>query len=103
MTSCGGGGGGIGGGVWGGGGWWGVGGGGGGCAGEGRGPPLGGDHQPHLAGRLVDHLVVEHDRTALVYLGRARIGVEDPHRARVVVARGGEDLVDHVHLRRVQH
>ena len=43
------------------------------------------DGQGELAGRLVDHLAVQHDRAAPVHRSGLLVRIQDPHRALVVI------------------
>src|SRR3954469_19541650 len=70
-----------------------------------RGAPLARDHQGHLAGGLVDHLVAEHRGAALAagLRGEPLVRVEDVLGVVVVLLRRAEDLVGGVDLAGVQH
>src|SRR5262249_25883343 len=61
------------------------------------------DGQRQLAGGLVDHLAVQHDRSAPVDPRGPLVGVDDPHRPSVLVRGRGERLVDDLDLARMQH
>jgi hypothetical protein len=56
----------------------------------------------HFAGCLVDHLVAEHDRAALVNRGGMGVRLDDRHGAGIVVRRRRERLVGRLDLVRVQ-
>src|SRR5690606_23511606 len=65
-----------------------------------RGPALGRDHQSHLPGRLVDHLVAEHGRSAVpgCCRGVPLVGVGSRLGPVAVVLAGTEDLVGRIAL-----
>ena len=72
------------------------------CRGHARGSASLGELDRHLARRLVDHLVAEHDGAALLDLGRVLVGLEERLGLVVLLLRRREHLVEHVDLTRVQ-